>query len=408
MLEQAVNLALEYNLDLKKTGIDLAASGYSEKNLWSEIFPTINATAGVNYTNNLFSNIQPPNSGFGYSVGAGVRLGLNAGIPYAIKSIQLAHQVNLLSYENARNQLSIQVAKIFYSLIMEKNNLTLLEEVQSLAQRHYDRNQIAFRNGLIGELALTQTRLAAENARYNLSAANILYNNNMADFLALLGMEIDTTVTLLGETTITRISANADELILQYLPLRPDIIRSRNEIERLRLLERRTAMQVRAPSLDLSLNWLSTNFDPFTDRISGSASITVPVDPWIPGTSGNQNIRRAQNSVEKAALDLTMTENSAKNQIRSLTARLHNSWDSILIARLGYEAAQRNYQLTEFGFNNGTVEYLVLEDARNNMTSARQRLFQSELAYFTMILDLSSALNISWNQLLETYGVSNE
>ena len=407
-LEQAVNLALEYNLDLRKTSIDLAASGYSERNLWSEIFPTISATAGISYTDNLFSNIQPQNSGFGYNIGAGVRLGLNAGIPYAMKAIQLAHQANLLSYENARSQLSIQITKIFYSLIMERNNLLFLQEVQNLAQRHYDRNQVAFRNGLIGELALTQTRLAAENARFNLSAANISYNNNMSEFLALLGIDIHTSVALLGEAYITRISADADELILQYLPLRPDIVRNKQEIERLRLLERRTSMQSRAPSLDLSLNWSSRNFDPFTDTISGSATLSVPIDPWIPGTSGNQNLRRVQDSAEKAMLDLTMTENSARNQIRSLTARLHNSWDSILIARLGYESAQRNYQLTELGFNNGTVEYLVLEDARNNMASARQRLFQSELSYFTMILDLSAALNINWNYLLETYGVSNE
>ena len=409
-LEQAINLALEYNLDLRKASIDLAASDYSERNLWSEIFPTISATAGVSYTNNLFSDAPVNSPGFGYSIGAGVRLGLNTGIPYTIKAIQLAHQTNLLNYENARNQLSIQVTKNYYSLVAEKNNLVLLQEVQNLAQRHYDRNQISFRNGLISELTLTQTRLAAENARFNLSAATITFNNNLAEFLALIGMDTNTVTTslpiiLTGNITITRISANADELILQYLPLRPDIVRNRNEIERLRLQERRTAMQNRAPSLDLSFNWSASNFNPFSDRFSGSAVLNIPIDPWIPGTSGSQSIRRANDSVEKAILDLTITENAAKNQIRTLTARLNNSWDSILIARLSHEAAQRNYQLTELGFNNGTVEYLVLEDARNNMASSAQRLYQSELAYFTMILDLSTALNIDWNYLLETYGI---
>jgi outer membrane protein TolC len=100
--------------------------------------------------------------------------------------------------------------------------------------------------------------------------------------------------------------------------------------------------------------------------------------------------------------------NGAKTQIRSLTARLHNSWDSILIARLGFEAAQRRYQLTEYGFNNGTVESLALEDARNLMTEARQRLLQTELSYFNMILDLSAAINADWNYLVQRYGVESE
>jgi outer membrane protein TolC len=72
------------------------------------------------------------------------------------------------------------------------------------------------------------------------------------------------------------------------------------------------------------------------------------------------------------------------------------------------EAAQRRYQLTEYGFNNGTVESLALEDARNLMTEARQRLWQTEIAYFNMILDLSAAINVDWNFLVRQYGVESE
>jgi outer membrane protein TolC len=49
-----------------------------------------------------------------------------------------------------------------------------------------------------------------------------------------------------------------------------------------------------------------------------------------------------------------------------------------------------------------------LGDARNNMANARQRLMQAELSYFNMILDLSAALNIDWNFLIQTYGVLSE
>jgi outer membrane protein TolC len=79
-----------------------------------------------------------------------------------------------------------------------------------------------------------------------------------------------------------------------------------------------------------------------------------------------------------------------------------------LIARLSLNAAQRSYQLTEQGFNNGIVELLTLQDARNNMANARQRLLQTELSYFNMILDLSSALNIDWKNLIQNFGVTSE
>ncbi len=126
------------------------------------------------------------------------------------------------------------------------------------------------------------------------------------------------------------------------------------------------------------------------------------------GTTKSQTIDRSKDAIEKAKLDLESAETTAKTLIRTLTALLQNSWDSILIARLGYEAAELNYGLTEQGFNNGIIESLVLDDARNNMTNARQRLYQSELAYFNMILDLSAAINMDWKNLVKVFGVQSE
>jgi len=409
-LEEAVSLALEYNLNLQKESIDLEASGYSEKNLWSEIFPTINANASVTYGSPLFSGggFEFNNSGLEYRTSFGINLSLNAGIPYAMRSIRLAHQGNILRYEDALNQLSIQVTKKYYALVAEKNNLALLEEVLNQAQRQYTRSEISFRNGLAGELSLMQSRLAVENARYNLISSSTAYANSMAEFMAMLGMSSDSRINLLGEINIIRIAADPEVLITEHLSHRPDIVRSSQEIERLENAQMQTTLQSRAPSLNLSMEWRGTNFDPFTDRVSGSASLNIPIDPWIPGTARNQAIRRTEDALEKARLDLAITEDSAKNQIRSLASLLRNSWDSITIARLGFSTAQRSYQLTEQGFLNGTVEALVLEDARNNMANARQRLLQSELAYFNMILDLSAAVNIDWKNLIQTFGEPNE
>jgi multidrug efflux system outer membrane protein len=410
-LDEAVKLALENNLDLRKNRIDLDSSAYSEKKLWSEIFPTINANGSATF----FST--PLFSGEGFDVtdykilnnigaSVGVSLGLNAGIPYTIKNIKLAHQISLLSYEDARNQIEIQVTKKFYSLIAEKNNLQLLEEVLNQAQRQYDSNRVSFRNGLIREIVVLQSSLAVENARYEHSTASISYANNMNEFLDMLGIQYGAEINLSGEINIVKIEANTDALIGEYLSKRPDIVRNNQTIQRLENSAMQLAMRTKSPTLNLSMNWRSTQFDPFADNFSGTAAISIPIDPWIPGTSQNQNVRVANDAVEKAKLDLTITEDAAKNQIRSLTGRLRNSWNSIEIARLSLNVAQRNYQLTDQGFRNGTVESLVLEDARNNMANARQRLLQTELSYFNMILDLSAAINMDWKDLIQTYGVT--
>ena len=406
-LDEAVRLALNNNLNLKKTGIDLAASGYAEKNLWAEIFPTISANAGIGYRDAVFSP-SPNNAGLNYSFGLGISLGLNAGIPYTIKNIKLAHEGNILKYEDACNQLSIQITKTFYALLAGQNNLVRFEEDLNLAQRQYERNEVSFRNGLIQELALMQSKLSVENARLNFITEGITHSNNMGEFLAMLGMPPDADVTLLGEISIVKMEANAELLINQYLSGRPDIVRSAQEIERLVNSERQLMMSIRAPSLNLSVDWSSSNFDPFTDSFSASARLSIPIDPWIPGTSRNQSAGRANDSIEKARLDLAIAEDAAKTQIRSLTAQLRNSWNSIEIAKLSHEAAMRTYQLTELRFRNGTVEYQALEKALADMSVARQRVLQNELSYLNLILNLSAAINVDWKKLIQTYGVSGE
>ena len=397
-LEEAINLALENNLNLKKSLFDLSSAEYSAKQIWAELFPTISGSASLGYSSPLFSGdgFVLNEQGRNYSAGVGINLGLNAGIPFAMKNIRLAYQIRLLNYEEACNQLAIQITKIFYGLITDRNNLAYLTDILNLAEHQYNRNQIAFNNGLVGELVVMQSSLSMENARYNLSAARSSYANRMGEFLAMLGLSQNSDAMLEGEIVVTRIEVDADLLIREHLFKRPDIISLRQEIERLENIEKQNALSSRAPSLRLSMDWNSRNFDPFTDTVSGTASVNIPIDPWISGTRTAQSIRNAKISVEKAKLDLKTAEDAAITQIRSLAVNLRNSWDSVEIARLSLGVADRGYELSEQGFRNGTIESLVLEDARNNLANARQRLLQSELSYLNMTLDLSAALNIDW------------
>jgi outer membrane protein TolC len=401
-LDEAVRRALESSLGLKKNLIDLSSAEYSAKRLWSELFPGISASASAGYSSALFTGdgLTADESNLNLSGGLGITLGLNAGLPYAMKNIRLAYQTKLLNYEDARNQLELQVIKNFYGLIADRENLNFLGETLRLAEQQLDKNQVAFNNGLAGELVVLQSRLGVEDARYNLSAARSAYMNGMGEFLALLGIGQDTEALLEGDIGVVRVDADPESLVRDYLPRRPDIVSLRQEIERLENAEKQALFSSKAPSLSLSARWEGRNIDPFADTLSGTATVNIPIDPWIPGTAKDQAARAARAGVEKAKLDLKSAEDSAISQIRSLAANLRNSWDSIEIARLGLEVAERTHELTEQGFRNGTVESLSLEDARNKLAEARQRLLRSKLAYQTMTLDLSAALNINWKEFL--------
>ncbi|GHV68055.1 transporter [Spirochaetia bacterium] len=409
-LDDAVGRILDQSIDLQSRSLDTSSAKYAADRLWAEIFPGISATAGLSYGTPLFSGdgFRANADNLGYSTSVGLSFSFNAGLPYAMKILELAYRTQLLSYENARRQLEIQAAKDFFALITERERLVHLEQMSELAERQREKSRIAFQNGLSGELAYLQSRLTAETARLNLNQARTNYTTQLGTFLSLLGLNQTDEVVLDGLISINHIVIDADQLIPEYLAKRPDILSQRQTIERLEYTKSQTLLNARAPSLSLSGQWRGGSSGagglsaPFSDTLTGSLTLSIPLDSWIPGTKKEQGIRSANTELEKATLTLRNTETNAANQIRSLAASLRNSWSTVEISRLRVQIAERTYELTEQGFQQGAVEYLTLEDTRNSMSEARQQLLTNELAYQNMILDLAAALNIAWKDLMRS------
>jgi outer membrane protein TolC len=412
-LDDAIERALEHSIELRKSRITLNDKEYSSKRLWAELFPTVSASGGLSYGNApLFTGSAEERRvgehNFGYSVSAGVSLNLNAGIPYRMKLLNLAYQEQLLNYEETRRLLEIATAQHFYTLITTRENLTQLGETLALAERQLEKHRVGRANGLISEATLLQSRLAVETARYDLSSAQAAYKQDLGAFLGVLGLPPETPATLEGEFSIRKIDMDPEELIRTYLPGRPDIEQQRQVIARLELAERQATLGGRAPSLDLSFNWQGGTggtraiSDPFSDNLSGSATLRIPINPWVPGTRESQTLRGAASDIERALLDLKNTEENAAAQIRSLMMNLRNSWESLEIARLREQVAQRSYELTEQGFLSGAVESLNLETNRNNLAAARYQLLRNELAYQSLVLDLARAIDVDWRRLMRS------
>ena len=410
-LEDAVRRALDQSLNLKKEAIDLAQTQYSATHLWSEIFPGFSLRAGLNFlpSTPLFTGpgFRYNDEDLAYSLYFGVSLSLNPSLRSSMKRIELAYRTQLLNYENASKQLEIQVIKNFLYLITRKEFIGYMEESLELAQQKLENDRIARENGILSEVVWLNTRLGVETAKYNLSNAQGVYQTLLEEFLALLGMEVNSDVILRGTIELVPVFSDPEQLILEYLPKRPDIISQRQTIERLELSKNVTALANRSPTLELGTQWEAAPGGgglngPFTDKVGGSVTLRIPIDSWIPGTRQNQTVRAADAEVEKARLDLQNTETSAKTEIRSLISRLHRTWENYEIALLRVEIAQRTVEATEEGFRNGTVEFQELKDRRDDLTDARQGLLQREYDYQALFLDLAAAINAEWKTLIRS------
>jgi multidrug efflux system outer membrane protein len=322
-----------------------------------------------------------------------------------MKAVELAYRSQLLSYESARTQLAVETAQSFYRLIRDRRNLENLQNLRDLAVRHFEQNRTGFNNGIVSQVVFLQSQLRAEEARLSLSRAEAAYTSGLGAFLVSLGLDQYLDVSLRGEIAIERLEVDPERLIAEYLPKRPDLLSRRQEIERLDLLSRTNALDARFPvtlSLSAGLGQAGSGLPGGWDTtmpLSGSLRVSIPLNPWIPGTTANQALRAARTEAETARLNLQEAENQARLTVRTLTEELRTSWAVIEIARLRLEIAERAYSLSEQGYRSGTVDSLSLAESRNSMAQARQDLLSGEYDYLSMILQLSAALNLDWNEL---------
>ena len=408
-IDEAVERALDQSINLRREAIDLAMAEYSASRLWSEIFPGLSLSTGFTFlpTTPLFTGagFQYNQDSLSYTLNLSLALSLNPSLRASMNRIELAFRTRLLSYEDARRQLEIRVIKDFLRLVTMQEATNHMEESLEFATQTMESNRIAWQHGHINELTWLNTQLSVETARYDLNTARGAYQNALWEFLALLGMDAGTDINFTGTVDIIPILYDSEQLIQEHLPRRPDIISQRQNIERLELGRTITTHSSRSPTLTLSTQWGSPapgsrGFgEPFSDRVTGSVTMNIPIDSWIPGTRQSQNIRSASAEVEKAQLDLQNLETRAKTEIRSIVSNLHNTWESLEISRLRVEIAERTAEATDEAFRNGAVAFQVLEDRRRDLSIARQRLLQGELHYQNLLLDLASALNIEWRTL---------
>ena len=395
-LEEACALAEKNSISLQKQAIDLEMDRIRAKSLWAQVFPSISASGGINYGIPLNDNAISTEPA--YTATVRLTLGLNAGLPLTMANISLAYKNSLLNYDQARRILINQTSKTFFSLLTQKDNLNVLEAIMVLASEQLERDRIARRSGYIGELDFLSAQVSSEHAKLAYNRALSDYQNALGLFLAALGFTGETVI-LVGKPEIFRLTLDPDALIIERLSQRPDMIAQRNEIKRLKNARTETFLSAKGPQLDLSATWGSSLDSGLGDLIDAGISVSIPIDPWIPRSKGNQTVKRSNAEYQKALLELEDMEKKARQEIRSYTDSIGNTWTEVEIARLQVSFAQRAYEIADQAYRRGTMNFLDYETTRNRLIEAQQQLLQSELNYKILVLDLASVLNLEEDEL---------
>ena len=403
-LGQCLNIGIENNLSLKIAKGEIVKGKHNISENRSRLLPQINFSASLN------DNFDPPVSvtdgtayGKTYNVTKTLQYNSSAALALqmplysqtALTAISIAKtldQLNQLSYEKAREDLMVQISKMYYliqntteQISIVNDNIRRFKELRDITQAFYD-------NGMALEIDLKRINVKIETMDVQLANAKAMLSEqyNMLKYVMDYPAEKDIVVEekvvdKVDDAQLTGLNTNLYEL--QLLQKKLDMAE----------LQKKMAKDGYLPTLALSANWAYTAYtDKFKNWFHSGESnhwyrsngiglqLRVPV---FDGFEKRSKIRKAQVDIDNAKLSYENALKSMQTQYANAINDLANNQRNYVKQRDNYRLAEGIYGVTVDRYREGIVsmvevlqDEMSMGDAQNNYLTAHYNYQVSNLA----------------------------
>lgn len=356
-LEECLQIGIENNLTLQTKRNEIIKGKHSISENRSKLLPQINAVASFN------DNFNPPvsvtdGSAYGnpynvtktlqYNASAGLQLQMplyNQTIYTAMSVTKMMDEVNTLSYDKAREDLIMQITKMYYlgqstaeQISIVKENITRLEELRNITTAFFD-------NGMAMEVDVKRVNINLENlqVQYDNAVAMLTQQINMLKYVIDYPAETDITLTPVDTESIIPVEMSG-------------LYEGQPELELLKkqgtLAEKQKKMisQGYIPSLSLTGSFM---YSAFTDKAKNWFH-SGPSSKWYNSSGIGLTLRvpifdglDKRSKIQKAKLDIENTKLSYENALKSLRTRYLNATNDLMNSRRNFTKQKDNYLLAE-------------------------------------------------------------
>ena len=391
-IDDAVILAADNNLTLKRNQLALKQLELKDKYSWNSASPTIGASA-------QFGNGLQENS-TNLSISGNVSFRLTPSLYSSIKSAKLNYENGITSYETAVKTVEKNVRQIFYSLIYSKENLSLLNRNLETAKQRYDLSQEKFSRGQLSELDLLTTQMNYESLKPSYESAEIAHENSIANFKQLLGINQNEQIDLIGNLDeMMNVSINQDllEYNIEELPTVKEI-KSKIELAKTNLLA--TKFSAWGPSISLGYNASKAGQDMTGEfawadfKQSVSVGVSIPLDGYLPWSNGSLSVSAQKSNLEDLNLQLENEKTTVELTIKKYIKEINQAKSQLSSLQSNVVLAQKTYDMTLNAYNYGSRDLLTLQSAADSLLKSKNQLQSQVYNLICKIMDLEFTLGL--------------
>ena len=415
-LKECLTIGIENNLSLKSSRNEVAKGKHNISENRARLLPQINFAAGFN------DNFTPPVSvtdgtAYGklynvtktlqYNSSASLQLQMPLYSQTALTAVEIAKtldNLNQLSYEKAREDIIMQIAKLYYliqntteQITIINDNLKRFEELRNFTQAFYD-NQMA----LAVDLKRINVRIESTDVSLANAKAMLREQYNMLKYAMDYPADEDIVVEVKKVDNINMAAQSGLNVNLYELQL-------------MRTQEKLTEQQVKLakdaylPTVALTGNF---TFTAYTDKFknwfhsgesnhwydSNGLGITLRV-PVFDGFEKRSKIRKAKIDADNARIAYENTLKNLQTQYSNAVNDLMNNERNYRKQRDNYRLAEDIYKVTMDRYREGVTSMVeVLQDemsmseAQNNYLTAHYNYEVSNLAVLKLTGTLGSLM----------------
>ncbi len=410
-LQECVEYALQNNISIKNSALDIELSNIDKKGAYGSFLPSINATASHSWNIGLNQNIttgllQNQTTQF-TSIGGNVGIDIYNGLlnQNRLRRANLAIIASQYQLKKMQDDVSLNVASAYLQILFNKENIKVQNEQVALNDRQLNRTQELVNAGstprgdlldIKAALADSRTKVAqAENALLisKLSLAQLLQLEEFSDF----------------DVVDTNLEAQQSEVMFQ----------TANSIYE-KALENRVEVKLANANLDLAAKDVRIaraayqpnlqGFYSFNSRISYSQQpifdgtgnligfanptflnqfrdnkgqnfglqINIPI---LNGFTARNNVDRAKVAVERAKIGVTQSETDLERTIYQAFTDANGAFKTYESAEVAAEARELAFNYAKERFDVGMMNTFDYNQAQTLYSNAQSEVIRTKYDY---------------------------
>lgn len=393
-VEQAVSLALERNLGLGRTALDVEAKRRAYSRSRNALMPTVNAAGSLARDNE--AAVGEPE--WVPTATVSVSLNLSPALGASIKSAKLDYEAGLLDYGQARRELELSTRLAFSQLLLYRENVTLAAKRIETARSLYEQTAARAKIGQVSHIDVLSAQVDLEKLKPELKRARVAYAGALDQFKEQLGLGADEELALAGSLenepaakAVSSARRNGEDQSVSEL---------KRELAKAEESLRGYKEEARLPSLSMTYSSAQAlSAGEWSDRGALSVGLRVNLDGLLGFSSTQEKIDKYGDTIASLRSRIAEAERSADTSERQLRRAIEESFDMLEALALNLKLAEKSYSMTLDSYHSGSSDLQDVKSAGDNVSAARVSLLEERYSLASSILRLESLLNLPYGSI---------